>query len=358
MFSLPPFRRIMYPLFMGIYAVLSVYVMIVFTIGSDLAVDSVPVGNVVFRPVAYRMMVPAFTEALQAAIPDALKPAITSGLISARDSALGTHLLMLRYNEFPKVVPPAIADNYIFITFTKLVIVYLTMIAFIWMFYKLTQALLPESPFYALLAPVIFLLLIPVFAWRVAFTYDFAELFFSCALFYLLYYQRWRHYLLCLAVATLNKETTVFAIFFYFMWFCSRLPRKEFIRLGVLQVVIYALVKGAIVLYFADRPGVLIEHNLEHNFLYSFNYNYYTFTSLLFAALLVTYHWHEKPEFLRGGLWMTLANYVAMVITCRPAEYRDLYWGMPVLIILATHSLLKLTFLSQGDGRHGSKVIH
>jgi hypothetical protein len=34
------------------------------------------------------------------------------------------------------------------------------------------------------------------------------------------------------------------------------------------------------------------------------------------------------------------ANLGAYLLTCNPGEYRDLYWGMPVLIIMASHSVI------------------
>ena len=70
-------------------------------------------------------------------------------------------------------------------------------------------------------------------------------------------------------------------------------------------------------------------------------YNYTTLICFTVTILLLTYCWQEKPAFLRAGLWMAFANWLAYFFCCERGEYRDLYWGMPIIAMLATHTLIR-----------------
>ena len=296
--------------------------------------DSSPYG-VASRPVVYRVLIPSIAKMVRSIIPETIEHPLTDQMIHWRDSEEGRDMVKAWF-----IRPPPLADDKIFETAVVACVSYLTLLAFIWIFYTLTLALFPESRAYAFLAPLIALQLLPALTVENGYIYDFAELFFSCALFYLLLKQRWRLYMLTFVFATLNKETTIFSIFFYTMWFYSRLPRKQYFARLLQQCMIYALVKGGINLYFADKPGVVAQHHFLGQLDYASQHLLGIGLSAIVLLWIVFYRWQQKPLFLRGGLWMLLPNLVLFIIICIPGEFRDFYWSLPVMIIMATHSLL------------------
>jgi hypothetical protein len=82
------------------------------------------------------------------------------------------------------------------------------------------------------------------------------------------------------------------------------------------------------------------ENTLLDNLKFMHRYGHPEFAWLTIITILLFYRWSEKPPFLKDGLWMVGANLGAYLLTCNPGEYRDLYWGMPVLIIMASHSVI------------------
>jgi hypothetical protein len=337
------FQRALLPIFIVIYTVLSLYVMMIFMIGSNLAANNSRYGEPYPRPQAYRLLVPALTQIIYHSIPDVLEQALTPGLVAMRESQMGKKVLGLRYDAPQQ----ALSDARIFETSLTLFVVYLTLLSFIWMLYVLARALFPESRDYALVAPVIALLLAVVTESNYAYTYDFAELFFSSACLYLLLKQRWILYLFVIVLAMLNKATAVFVIFFYFMWFHSRLPYKQYIGLGLLQLFLVTVTGAAVTLYFSDRPGVFLGtyFPLQNNLLSFYQLGYGTFVCGLVTVFFLIYRWHEKPAFLRGGLWMLVPHVPAFLVICDFREARDWGWSLPVLILLATHTLIRAAHL-------------
>ena len=222
-------RRCLLPIFVVIYFVCSLYVMIPFIIGcvgsGYTGLDSSPYGTP-SRPMVYRVLMPAMVKAVKSLIPVAIEKPLTEKMVRWRDSEEGERFV--KENFFR---PPPLSDDKIFESGVAVFVVYLTLLAFLWMFYTLARALFPESLAYALLAPLIALQLLPAFMFNNAYIYDFAELFFASTLFLLLLKQRWGLYMVTLAVATLNKETTLFSIIFFMTYFYSCLPRGQFIRL-------------------------------------------------------------------------------------------------------------------------------
>jgi hypothetical protein len=325
-----------------LYLLLSLKVMVVFLVGSNLGWDNTPFGKPPLVPLAHRVLVPKVIASVKATIPDGVKHYTTPFLIALRDSSAGKDVLRERYDL--SSLPLPLADKNIFDLFLKMAIVYITLLAFLAMLYILAHALFPDSIAIAAIAPLLAIVVITTFSRKFAYTYDFAELFFSCACFYFLFKKRWCSYFFCLALATLTKETSIFVIIFYWICFFRQLPLKQYLVVGLLQSGIYGAIKIGLVIYFHTREAMYAsgtyENTLLDNLKFMHRYGHPEFAWLTIITILLFYRWSEKPPFLKDGLWMVGANLGAYLLTCNPGEYRDLYWGMPVLIIMASHSVI------------------
>ena len=335
---IPSVQRGLLPVFAVLYFVCSLYVMIPFMAGAVgsgyTGLDSYPYGTP-SRPMVYRVLMPNIAKVVRAAVPQVIEKPLTERLIQWRDSDEGKHTVKSLFFR-----PPPLANENIFETAVVAFVCYLTFMAFIAMFYHLTRALFPDSTSYALLAPVIMLQLLPALMINNAYIYDFSELFFSCALFYLLLKQRWSAYLCVFAIATFNKETTIFCILIFATYFVFRLPRRQFIFLLAQQCVLYLMIKGGLTAYFANYPGELIGPHVT--LMGNIKAVLRTGDIFVFAmsTALMGYRWKEKPAFLRGGVPMILAHTAIFFAICVPYEYRDFYWSLPFMVLYATHSLI------------------
>jgi len=344
-FSLSPrlVRKLVHWFFIALILVLSLWTWMNFTLGSHLAYDY-------FRPqvVAQRPLIHMITQGAAALVPEAAEQQMTKNLIAMRDSALAQTILRLKFQDptnYTNMIMVRISDARIFYTSMQLFVVYITLCMFVWMLYKLALTVFPQSSAYALIAPVLSLIMISTFAVNYGYTYDFAELFFSCAFLYALYKERFALYLFLVALATVNKETTIFGIFFFAVWFFGRMPQRKYIFLLAAQLLVFAVVRITIIESYTGPPGpdfgylpVLVSQLTSF-----YRYDYQHVMTLLLSLLFVMYRWPEKPIFLRYALWMFAPNLAAYLLISYTYEYRNFYWSMPPALLLATHSFISLT---------------
>jgi hypothetical protein len=134
-------------------------------------------------------------------------------------------------------------------------------------------------------------------------------------------------------------------IIFYWIWFFRQLPLKQYLVVGLLQSSMFGAVKIGLVVYFHTREAMYASGSYENTLLeklkFLHKYGHPEFAWLTIIAMSLFYGWSEKTPFLKCGLWMVGANIGAYLLTCNPWEYRDLYWGLPVLIIMASHSVIR-----------------
>lgn len=334
-------RRSVMAAFIAACAILSIYTISVFCLNMQFGEN----WSAHMRPVIYRTLIPIPQAALRAIIPTSLDPLLAPYLIAFCNITEVRGIFGIRFdpNQLQSLSPENIVSSFI-----NLFVIYLSLLAFIAMFYRLVRTIYPDTRAHAYVATLLALLISPVFELPYAYNYDYAELFFSCAFLYTLFTGKWRLYLLCIFFGTINKETTIFGIFLFSIWYFNRLPRRQFIHLAVTQSVIYLAVKITINFYFRNSEVVNLPFTtLPFNIFYVYNYSYTNLTCLLVNVVLLTYQWQQKPAFLRAGLWMFTLNFIAYFICCNPGEYRDLYWSFPIMVMLATDSLMRLSGVAQ-----------
>jgi hypothetical protein len=326
----------------AIYALGIIWVMLSFIPGSGFLIDNS--GRGIKPPVAYRVLVRKLHDVTYHAIPLSAEKAMMPTIQSIRDNK---HVKRLLHMDPKRGVPYNFTNDRVFFALIKLVWTVIWFVAFIAMLGKLARALFPRSEACALVAPLLFLWLLPTLFHRYAYTYDFAELFFACACMYLLFIQKWWWYIGSFVLATLTKETSVFMIVFFAIWYLQRMPKSLYLQLLILQVVLYGLIETIII---ASYTSVAYTHGgeglqtfwrlFQDQLHYMHGYNFYTLMAGIGMLVLFSYRWKEKPGFLLGCLWMALANVVIYLFCCNDGEYRDLFWSMPAMVLLATHSVV------------------
>lgn len=340
-------RQCVFPVFILICSVLSLYVMAVFFIGSNLGADNGAWNTPRLRPYAYRQLITEIANSISYLLPEGVWHALEIALQWVRDSSFGQRLIATRYPL--SSLPLPLQNDHLVDTFILMLVIYAALIAFLWALYKTARSLFPDSYAYAYCAPLLALLLLPVTAVKYGYSYDFAELFFSTYCFYLLYQRRWLPYLVWFALATFNKGTNIFIVVFFVMYFYSRLPWRTYLQLLAAQILLWGSITLLITSIFADREGVMFTHAVYvwSNLFYTWGYGYYGVLAVLASVILIVSHWQEKPEFLRVSVGMVLANFVVFFVICIFDEARDMYWSYPVLLLLASHTLVRGSGLNE-----------
>jgi len=213
--------------------------------------------------------------------------------------------------------------------------------------------------------PLGMMLVMPVFFDYGVYMYDFSHLLLFTAGLLTLYKRHWPAFFIIFALALLNKETAIMLTLVFALVYYSELPRKDFIKLLAIQIMIFLIIKISLYFIFFDNPGMVVEFHLKWNIVYLITpSNYFRFESLgsgmfafanynirwpvglnlpMFAVIIsaVAYRWKEKPVFLRkASLYFIILIIMAMTMGCIN-ELRAYYDALPIVYILGVSGIAK-----------------
>jgi len=123
----------------------------------------------------------------------------------------------------------------------------------------LIKKYLPGSNSYLSLLLASFFL-IP-FLFQNRYIYDFPILFLFSLAFFLLSKNKYGSYLILFLFASLTKETSLFLIFFYTLR-CKKLPKKKYLLILFVQLVIYGITRLTLLIIFRNNPGSIVHYYL------------------------------------------------------------------------------------------------
>lgn len=326
--------------FAVIYLILTVWVLISNVDGSGFTNDNRRPEHVQRRPLLH-----ATSYTLAGIMPEHIQKRVTSNLIAFREGPVGQAIIHIRHadgNYKTNEHLYMLSDETILATSVKILLIYIAECLFVLVLFKMAELLFPDSPGIALLSPMLALCIVLACAAKHSYTYDIPELLFATALLYVLRLERFWLYLILFGLATLNKESTIFCIVFFAIWFFTRMPQRQYVLLLIAQVAIFVVIKVAVSAYFGHKAELLYWQNWRMMLLTLYNYDFPNVVAILLVLFLGTYRWFDKPEFLRYSLWLVPPNIAAYLYIGWPDEYRAFYWCVPTASLLITHSLVGL----------------
>ncbi len=194
--------------------------------------------------------------------------------------------------------------------------------------------------------------------------YDFSALFLFSLSLLLMLQKRWVAYLVTLAAATLNKETSVFLLLSFGLFYSGRLPRRRFFLLGVAQIVVYGTLEGLIRWEFRNNPGSTLQWHLpdQLNALHEAASNSPLTLALIgvvvvVIAIFIGYGWKRKPQFLRASLWLAPIFIALFVVGGFPGEIRTMLEIYPIVALLVLPPQLLAAQESQMNEPRGQALL-
>jgi len=190
------------------------------------------------------------------------------------------------------------------------------------------------------LAPPVLLVGTTIFM-RFGYIYDLTTLcLFSLSLL-MMSIRRWVAYLLVFALATLNKETSIFLVLIFALYCFSRLPRRRFYLLSIVQLGLYAFFQGTIRYVYRNNPGTTVQWHLtsqlealKQTALQMPGALVSASAFVLALAALVIYGWAKKPPLLRTAIWILPCFLVLYAAWGYPGEIRVMLEVYPILALL------------------------
>lgn len=271
------------------------------------------------RPYIYRVLLPLLSQLLAPIVPDSLIDWLHNAPVSLQNSF--GWLSDGGYERQAAVI---------------LAIMFLSLLGFAFAEKKLLQIMgigTKEQYVLALLAQV---LVLP-FSFQFAYYYDLPQVLLVTLCLVFLYQQKWGHYILTLAIASFNKETSLFPIAVFFIYYLRRLPQRKFIELLSVQAIVYTVIRASLLYIFRNNPGTAVLLTLEGH------YKQYTtypvtlvFTVIFFVAAgaLLARGWRWKHPFLRATIVIPVLILFLFFTSGMPMEFRVFLDALPALVIL------------------------
>lgn len=337
--------------FGSVYLMLSLFAMVHFLNSSFLgdryfktAYDGMYDGTT-HQPFVYRQLVPLSTRLLVAISPESLQVWVNDSVEAFRGNT--------QY-EIWRITMPWLEHSFTspgrhYQRIITMAIIYASLWGYVWALLSLARNLFPLSAAVAFFAPVFGLLAISSFSYPFQYIYDIPVLFLSTACYYFLAARRWRAYVLCFALACLNKETALFIALFSAIWLWKRLSKRGYINLMVAQYFVYAIIRLALLYAYQDNPGEYLKNHLFRtvpNEMLTLS-NYERIFKIAFMFFLLTFQWNKKPAMLKCSLWLVPVMYAMFLLYGLPGEYRMFFDIMPLLLLLGVHTLVDGTGLSK-----------
>jgi hypothetical protein len=176
--------------------------------------------------------------------------------------------------------------------------------------------------------------------------YDFSTLCLFTWCLVLMARQQWAAFAAVFILACLNKESSILLpLVFLFVTLRAenRLTNANIAALFIYQIVVFALVRTAVVYAFGDNPGDTVEmHLYDHNQYVLLHPGEMSKRLILLLAVAIagTWRWQQKPLFLRRAFLALAPALVVMGVTVGMVdEIRAYYEIYPVILLMTAHAL-------------------
>ena len=188
-----------------------------------------------------------------------------------------------------------------------------------------------------LILPLLAQILILPFTIFFGYIYDIPQVLLMTLCLIFLLQRRWIAYFLALALASLNKETSVLIILVFIIYYWPRLPRNSLINLLLAQTVIYAAIRAVLLYVYRDNPGAPMLITLRTHYEQYLAYPPSILITLVFFApliFLMLRKWKRKHAFLQAGLAMFVALLGLFFVAGMPVEFRVFLDALPIVAAL------------------------
>lgn len=296
--------------------------------GYERAMFSDMVEGKAHRPYVYRTLVPTGVRLVSNATPAFLKGELSAAIKDTR-------LIKKLGWETERLPDYVIATAIIFGCF----------IGFAFAQRGLIQTFFPRYPLVAEFAPLLNLIILPIFFRYYNHLYDAATILLFTLSFLFLARQSLGWYHVSFGLAVVNKETAILLIPLFYVSLRHSLSKSSLAVYITLQVILYIIVKGIITQVFAENPGSFVEYHLRDN-LYLLGRPsslFHLMTVFVVFGFLILYRWEEKPVFLRRGLALSLAPLIFLsVFFGNIDETRGYYEALSLAFLLSLPTLMAI----------------
>jgi len=309
--------------FIRVILILAISIGIFFAYLSTANFDEFPsmLDGTAVRPAAYRILLPTLAEASRNLVP--------AQMVARFEAAPRGTVLVEAFHNLGGGTYPAQA-------IVVLVLILTSLIGFVFVEKKLLQELGYRPEEQAVLPLVIAVFTVPLSIYF-SYFYDLPQVFLFALSLLFLYRRDWLAYMITLAVALLNKETSILAVVVFGVYYFSRLPRRNYLLLLGVQLGIFIAVRSFISSMVSDQPGQPIFWTIKDHIQQYTKYPSTFIFTLVFLGIilfLVFRNWQAKPVFLRSASAVFVLMLILFFAAGMPMEFRVFLDVLPVFGVL------------------------
>jgi hypothetical protein len=185
--------------------------------------------------------------------------------------------------------------------------------------------------------PFFLAVLVPMLSVHFAYVYDLPQMFLFAVSSILLYQRRWGLYFILLAIATLNKETSLLLILIYAAYYFRQLPLRKYIVLLASQLALFGGIQGTIRYIYRDNPGNTMYWTFPYHMdQYAAYPVTFSITAIIFGMFiyLIFKDWTNKPAFLRYASIAFFITLILFFVGGMPMEFRIFLDILPIFGIM------------------------
>jgi hypothetical protein len=286
-------------------------------------------------PYQYRSLIPSIVRIATAAVPTPVKAAMSRSVSPSL--------------FYPMRWEGTFATGYSIL----LALLLLSLLGFIAATRYLFDGLFVGPPHVAALTAIAAALVLPTFFYpHSRYLYDFSTLFLFTFGLALMARRRWGWFAVLFPFACLNKETTILLTLVFAVHFGrARKPLQDglYRTLLVYQLIVFVVIKVALLYAFRSNPGSIVEFHLFDYNLLNIVLEPYSLSAVLIAFglfLATTYGWTRRPLFLRDSLVIVVPLLMLSLLFGYVDELRNYYEAYPIVLLLIASTVCDLRGIS------------
>ncbi len=286
------------------------------------------INGTAHNPFVQRALIPILTRSVNTIVPQSLKSEFSTKLINIPRF----HREIERLGWEEEFLPQYL------IAFT---FVFLSLLGWMFVIRELFGALYQTSLILTNIIPVVAVYCLPVmFHSGTHYLYDFPSIFFFTTGLYLIIQRKWVPFYLVYALGCINKETTVLLTVAFALIYFRNLGKPAFFKHVSTQLLIFSIVKSALMIVYSGNPGKNLEFHFFGN-LYNLFFPMTIVTLLFFVifTILIFYEIKNKPLVLRRTFFLIVPFFALTFTFGVLEEVRAMYEIFSVVFLLLVHTI-------------------
>lgn len=288
-----------------------------------------------YRPFVYRVLVPGIANGVTSVLPDSFEKSLENHL----NNSPAYSRSLSRFRASPELAVESLII--LLILGGSIVGFSASFRALLLSLYSAPSLVVDITCLFAMmgLLPFIF----------IGYIYDFSVLFLFTLALVLLHKQHWWAYLVVFTLAVLTKETAIFLVipFILYFWFPKqRIQPSLAVKLLAAQGLIYLFLQLAIRSHYSGNPGVPLEFHLYDHLWFWINRPALSIISTITSIIviyLIFIHPLRKPPFLVSACMMLIPLLIMFIFFGYPIEIRVFYEVYSVATLIIIQQLLDKT---------------